>query len=182
MEWQRLSTFFFFFRSSKDETSLIHHCLYFPSSISSTKGKKTQPKTTKTCCTLSQPFRPATHLVTHLQEMTPGEGKEKLLFHKYSYFKGQIITSGLKTVTGALNRKIKDFVAFVSCRQDKSFQLHKILAKVITCCSEVLQHFSFFAKFITLNPFPMIKVFWDTEAERYKSALIQGDSDENRLQ
>lgn len=28
----------------------------------------------------------------------------------------------------------------------------------------------------------MIKVFWDTEAERYKSALIQGDSDENRLQ
>lgn len=114
--------------------------------------------------------------------MGPGEGKKKLHFHKYSCFKGQIIPSGLKTVTGAINRKIKDFVAFVSCRQDKSFQLYKSLAKVITCCSEVLQHFSFFAKFITLNPFPMIKVFWDTEAERYKSALIQGDSDENRLQ
>lgn len=44
-------------------------------------------------------IRPAIPLATHLQEVTPGKGKKKPHFHKQSYFKGQIITSGLKTVS-----------------------------------------------------------------------------------
>lgn len=51
--------------------------------------KKTNPKHQKhvphyhsPLCPHYSLFRPATPLVTHLQEVTPGKGKKKLHFHK----------------------------------------------------------------------------------------------------
>lgn len=174
---------FFFFQISKGWAILNSPLALFPLVLHPIRKKnpKQPPKPPKhpphyhspSCPCYSHFSRPASPLVTHLEEVTPGKGKKKLHFHKESNIKGQIITSGLKTVSDrGYKLENKRFCGLRSCWQNKSFKLHKILVKLITCCSEVFQHFSFFAEFITLNPFPKIKVFSDTEAERLRSAMI----------